>query len=106
MNKKLALPLLLLLAGCATAPAPVKFPVSPKMATACAEGETTFSWKSDMNQTYTIYYTDAPHGARADWKPLRQANNLRGNGNQITVSDKVSPDCVRRYLLLSGNEKP
>jgi hypothetical protein len=93
------------LTGCATAPAPIEFPVSPMMATAFAGGEMTIAWKGESNQTYTVYYTDVPHGTRPDWKPLPQANGLRGEGRQITISDKIKSEDQRRYMLLSGNQK-
>ncbi|MEI8206154.1 MAG: hypothetical protein WCG03_04690 [Kiritimatiellales bacterium] len=97
---------LLILAGCATAPAPIEFPVSPMMATTYAGGEMAITWKAENNQNYTIYYTDALPGTRADWKPLPQATGLRGSGKQITIRDKVSSASQRRYMLLSGNQKP
>ncbi len=95
-----------ILAGCATAPAPLEFPVSPPMATSCAGGETIITWKAASNQTYTIYYTDAPPGKLPDWKPLPQGTNLRGTGAQITVTDRAGVDSSRRYLLLAGDKKP
>jgi len=106
MRKTFILLAALLLAGCATAPAPVEFPVSPMMATTYASGEMTITWKAGNNQTYTIYYTDAPPNTRADWKPLPQANGLRGSGEQITIRDKISSASQRRYILLSGDQKP
>ncbi len=106
MKKRLILLSAILLAGCSTTPKPVEFPVSPRMATAYAGGEMTIAWKADNNQTYTIYYTDAPPGKLADWKPLPQANGLRGSGKQITISDKVSSESERRYMLLTGDQKP
>lgn len=106
MHKILILLTALILAGCATAPVPIEFPVSPMMATTYASGEMTITWKALNNQTYTIYYTDAPSGTRPDWKPLPQANSLRGSGKQITISDKVSSASQRRYMLLSGDQKP
>jgi hypothetical protein len=105
MKKILLLLTALLLAGCATAPAPVEFPVSPRMATAYAGGEMTIAWKAESNQTYTVYYTDAQHGTRPDWKPLPQAKALRGEGKQLTITDKVSTETQRRYMLLSGDQK-
>lgn len=95
----------LMLAGCVTAPAPIQYPVSPMMATAYAGGAMTITWKAESNQTYTIYYTDSLRGMRPDWKPLPQADGLRGNGTQVTVSDQISPDSQRRYMLLSGYQK-
>ena len=106
MRKTFILLAALTLAGCATAPVPVTFPVSPKMATTCAGGETTVTWKALSNQTYTIYYTDAPLGKLADWKPLPQGTNLRGAGKQITITDKPGVNIPRRYLLLTGDQKP
>ena len=106
MHKTLILLTALILAGCATAPAPIEFPVSPMMATTYVSGEMTITWKAANNQTYTIYYTDALPGTRADWKPLPQAIGLLGSGKQITISDKVSSASQRRYMLLSGDQKP
>ena len=106
MRKTLILLTVLLVTGCSSAPVPIEFPVSPMMATTYANGETTITWKAGNNQTYTVYYTDAPSGTRADWKPLPQANGLRGSGKQITISDKVSSASQRRYMLLSGDQKP
>lgn len=105
MQKTVILLAALILAGCVTAPAPIQYPVSPMMATAYAGGEMTITWKAESNQTYTIYYTDAQHGTRPDWKPLPQADGLRGSGTQVTVSDRISPDSQRRYMLLSGDQK-
>lgn len=104
MKKLLILIAALLLAGCATAPAPVEFPVSPMMATAFAGGEMTITWKAESNQTYTVYYTDAARNMPPDWKPLPQADKLQGTGKQISIIDKVSPDSQRRYMLLSGGQ--
>ena len=106
MNKVLLLLTALLLAGCATAPQPFEFPVSPKMATTFCEGETTVTWKAAAGQTYTVYYTDAPFGKLPGWKPLPQGTNLRGTGKQITITDKPGNDSPRRYLLLAGDQKP
>lgn len=106
MKNILLLSALLLSAGCATAPKTVEFPTSPMMATSYADGETAITWKADTNQTYTIYFTDAPYGQLPDWKPLPQANSLRGTGQQITITDKVRDETQRRYMLLSGDQKP
>jgi hypothetical protein len=106
MHKAFILLIMLILAGCATVPAPVEFPVSPNMATSYAGGETIISWEADSNQTYTIYFTDAPAGKLPDWKPLPQVNGLHGTGKQITVTDQVGEDSPRRYLLLTENQKP
>jgi hypothetical protein len=76
------------------------------MATSCAGGETTITWKSASNLTYTIYYTDAPLGKLADWKPLPQGTSLHGTGQQITISDQAGIESSRRYLLLTGDQKP
>jgi hypothetical protein len=106
MHKILILLTALILAGCATAPATFEFPVSPTMATTLSGGETTITWKATDGQTYTVYYTDAPLGKLPGWKPLPQGTNLRGAGKQITITDKTSTDTPRRYLLLTGDQKP
>lgn len=107
MNKILLLPAILLLAGCATAPKTIEFPVSPIMATTSSGSENTITWKAVAGQTYTIYYTDAPVGKLPGWKPLPQGTNLRGTGQQITVTDEVGNDSsLRRYLLLTGDQRP
>lgn len=105
MTKPLMLLGLLLAAGCATSPRAVDYPVSPMMATSYAAGATTITWKAQKDQTYTIYYTDAPPGKLPGWKPLPQATGLRGEGTQISVSDKA-PAESRRYMLLSGSQTP
>lgn len=106
MYKKLTLLAALIITGCTSTPAPVQFPVSPKMATTYTAEETTITWKAAADQTYTVYYTDAPQGKLPDWKPLPQAANLRGTGKQITIRDTTGPDIKRRYLLLTGDQKP
>lgn len=107
MNKVLLLLTALWLTGCATAPKPVEFPVSPMMATTFTGGETTITWKAEAGQTYTVYYSDAPAGKLPGWKPLPQGSNLRGTGQQMTITDKPAGDnSSRRYMLLAGDQKP
>jgi len=106
MNKMLSLLSLLLVTGCATKPAPIKFPVSPMMATAYSDGAMAITWKALKDQTYTIYYADTPKGKLTEWKPLPQANRLPGEGKQITISDQISADSQRRYMLLTGDQTP
>lgn len=105
MLKHLMLLGLLLSAGCSTAPKPIEYPVSPMMATSYSAGATTITWKALKDQTYTIYYTDAPQGKLPGWKPLPQATGLLGEGKQISISDKA-PAGSRRYMLLSGSQTP
>ncbi|MFA7257293.1 MAG: hypothetical protein WC047_06955 [Kiritimatiellales bacterium] len=106
MHKILVLLTGILLSGCATAPSPFEFPVSPTMATTLSGGETTITWKAAAGQTYTVYYTDAPLGKLPGWKPLPQGTNLRGTGEQMTITDKPGNGSTRRYLLLTGDQKP
>lgn len=98
--------LLLILAGCSTAPAPVTFPVSPVLTTASAGGEMIISWKSKPDEIYNIYFSDTEPGKKSEWKLLPQGSNLKGDGTQITIRDTVQKDPARRYLLFSGNQKP
>jgi hypothetical protein len=108
-NRFLLLLLPLLQAGCATenaASRPVDFPVSPMMSTAYAGGVMTISWESEPGETYTVYYTDSPHGVRAHWKPLPKAKQLPGTGGRLTITDKPDTGGQRRYLLMSGDQTP
>lgn len=109
MKKALLLLIPLLLIGCSTGKSgqqPVELPVSPMMSTAYAGGVMTISWESEVGETYTVYYTDAPHGVRAQWKPLPKATQLSGTGGQLTVTDKPKTGGKRRYLLMTGDQKP
>lgn len=106
--KPLSLLLLaLFLTACASRNQPgFTYPISPMMATAYSGGAMTITWKSTPEVLYTVFYTDAPRGKVPDWKPLPQANKLKGTGEQISISDTVAPDSPRRYLLLTGDQKP
>jgi len=106
MNYLKLLLIAFVLAGCATKKQIVEYPVSPNMATAYGSGQMFILWNSQLNQTYTVYYTDAPKGKLPDWKALPQATRLPGTGKQITISDKVASEKQRRYLLMVGDEKP
>ncbi|MFA5688343.1 MAG: hypothetical protein WC959_04245 [Kiritimatiellales bacterium] len=108
MKKLSALPLLILFAaGCASKPPVVNIDtVSPRFSTAYAGGQMSISWNSAPNQIYTIFYTDAPRNQRPDWKPLPQADRIQGTGKQIEVVDKPATGDVRRYLLMTGDQKP
>lgn len=107
MKNILLLLTVLLLAGCATAPKPYEFPVSPLMATTFSGGKTTITWKAKTGQTYTVYYTDAPQGKLPGWKPLPQGTNIHGTGKQTTITDKPADgSSTRRYMLLTGDQKP
>jgi hypothetical protein len=111
LMKKIILLLLLplLFIGCQTESIrkkPVDLPVSPKMSSAYVGGVMTISWKSEPGRVYTIYYTDAPRGARPDWKPLPHAKKLPGNGRTLTVTDESAPNIQRRYLLMTGDQRP
>jgi hypothetical protein len=98
---------MLLLAGCATGRLEtVKPPVSPVMSTSYAGGTMNITWDSEPGERYTIYYTDALRGTRPDWKPLPQATDLKGTGKTVQVTDEADRGTKRRYLLLTGDQKP
>lgn len=94
------------LAGCATVSPQVDYPVSPRMATTWVAGQATISWNSISGEVYTIFYTDVPRGQRPNWRPLPQAERVRGNGRQMVVEDNPPAGIERRYLLLSGDQQP
>lgn len=99
--------LAVLFSGCASTTAGVMdYPVSPRMATTLAGGVATISWNSELAELYTVFYTDAPRGQPPQWRPLSQAQRIRGTGRQIIVEDQPPAGATRRYLLLTGDQRP
>lgn len=122
MKPLLSLLVLLVLAGCASKTETLQYAITPKMMTSYSAGKMFICWKAETNQTYTIYYTDVPQkthpgpsapagtekpaAGESIWKPLPQASALPGTGTQITIEDAVDSKIPRRYLLLTGDQKP
>ena len=107
MQKLLILPLIFLLAACASQPPVVNVnTVSPRFSTAYAGGNMYISWESKPDTLYTVFYTDAPSRQKAVWYSLPQATRLRGNGQQISISDQPVTGEARRYILMTGDQHP
>lgn len=96
----------LLICGCASTPKTITLPDPPSISTSYAGGKTILNWKADAGESYTIFYSDSPHGTRPVWAPLPSATQLQGNGQQITIEDQVNKDSARRYLLMTGDRHP
>ncbi|MGE4490492.1 MAG: hypothetical protein AB7E95_13205 [Kiritimatiellales bacterium] len=102
----LSILVLLTAVGCSTPQKVNMDTVSPPFATAYAGGKMTISWESEVGQIYTVYYTDAPRGTRPNWQPLPTANRLTGNGQTVTLTDTPPAGATRRYLLMTGDQRP
>ena len=68
-------------------------------------GDVTLSWIGVQGMYYTVMVADA-RGARARWKPLPDAVNVRGlvTGEPILVQDRVAPSRQRYYRLLQDSK--
>ncbi|NLG33876.1 MAG: hypothetical protein GX548_00830 [Lentisphaerae bacterium] len=69
-------------------------------------GDVTLSWIGVQGMYYTVMVADA-RGARAQWKPLPDAVNVRAlvTGEPILVKDRV-PASQPRYYRLVQNAMP
>ena len=69
-------------------------------------GDVTLSWIGVRGTYYSVMYTDA-RGAKAQWKLLPDAVNVRGlaTGEPIVVMDRV-PASQPRYYRLVQDAKP
>jgi hypothetical protein len=101
--KKYSIPLYLLLCGmllsaCVSTVVEEKDKI-PRMAIAQGgNGLVSIGWESRPDYVYTVYYQNNP---QEEWKILRGANRISGNGSTLTVHDRVNPHKPpRRYRLL------
>ena len=69
-------------------------------------GDVTLSWIGMQGMYYSVMYADA-RGAKAQWKFLTDAVNVRGlvSGEPIVVKDRVDP-LQPRYYRLAQDSKP
>ena len=69
-------------------------------------GEVTLSWIGMQGMYYSVMYAEA-RGAKAQWKFLPDAVNVRGlvSGEPIVVKDRVEP-LQQRYYRLAQDSKP
>ena len=92
--------------GCKTVHEEVQPLRETTLTVARSGGDVTLSWISVRGTYYSVMYTDA-RGAKAQWKLLPDAVNVRGlaTGEPIVVMDRV-PASQPRYYRLVQDAKP
>ena len=97
---------LVLAAGCKTIHEEVQPVRETTLTVARSGGDVTLSWIGVRDTYYTVSYADA-RGAKAQWKLLPDAINVRGleTGAPIVVKD-VLPAGQPRYYRLLQDRKP
>ncbi len=96
----------LVLAGCKTIHEEVEPIRETTLTVARSGGDVTLSWIGVRGMYYSVTYTDA-RGAKAQWKLLPDAVNVRGlaTGEPIVVQDRL-PAAQPRYYRLLQDAKP
>ncbi len=94
------------LAGCKTIHEEVQPIRETTLTVARAGGEVTLSWIGVRDMYYSVTYTEE-RGAKAQWKLLPDAINVRGlvSGEPIVVKDRL-PATQPRYYRLLQDSKP
>lgn len=97
---------LLGLAGCKTIHEEVQPIRETTLTVARSGGDVTLSWIGARGTYYSVMYTDA-RGAKAQWKLLPDAFNVRGlaTGAPIVVKDRL-PALQPRYYRLVQDVRP
>ena len=92
--------------GCKTVHEEVQPLRETTLTVARSGGDVTLSWIGVRGTYYSVMYTDA-RGAKAQWKLLPDAINVRGlaTGEPIVVMDRV-PASQPRYYRLVQDAKP
>ena len=92
--------------GCKTVHEEVRPLRETTLTVARSGGDVTLSWIGVRGTYYSVMYTDA-RGAKAQWKLLPDAVNVRGlaTGEPIVVMDRV-PASQPRYYRLVQDAKP
>ena len=92
--------------GCKTVHEEVQPLRETTLTVARSGGDVTLSWIGVRGTYYSVMYTDA-RGAKAQWKLLPDAVNVRGlaTGEPIVVMDRV-PASQPRYYRLVQDAKP
>ena len=107
MRRLAALALALVaVAGCRTVREEVQPLRETTLTVARSGGDVTLSWIGVRGTYYSVMYTDA-RGAKAQWKLLPDAINVRGHatGEPIVVMDRL-PERQPRYYRLVQDSKP
>ena len=102
----LACAALLGLSGCKTIREEVQPIRETTLTVARAGGDVTLSWIGTRGMYYSVTYTEE-RGAKAQWKLLADAINVRGleTGAPIVVKDRL-PATQPRYYRLQQDSKP
>lgn len=93
-------------AGCVTeeiAPEDVAVAAS-RLVVARSGSVVHLSWQSQSDLTYTLLFSDR-RDARARWRPLPEASNLRGTGGPMNFTDQVPANQARYYRLQMGHAR-
>ena len=92
--------------GCKTVHEEVQPLRETTLTVARSGGDVTLSWIGVRGTYYSVTYTEA-RGAKAQWKLLPDAINVRGlaTGEPIVVMDRL-PDLQPRYYRLLQDDKP
>jgi len=97
--------LLLALAGCVRVPTDEeKSKIVTQLITATANGQTFLRWETRRDLQYTVLMAD--RFTAAQWKPLENAQNLRGTGEPIELRVSENPNRPRSYKLLAVPVQP
>ena len=93
------------LAGCKTIREELQPIRETTLTVARSGGEVTLSWIGTRGMYYSVMYTDA-RGAKAQWKLLADAFNVRGlaTGEPIVVMDRLPASQPRYYRLLQDSK--
>ena len=93
-------------AGCKTIHEEVQPLRETTLTVARSGGDVTLSWIGVRGTYYSVMYTDA-RGAKAQWKLLPDAINVRGlaTGEPIVVMDRL-PERQPRYYRLVQDVRP
>jgi hypothetical protein len=94
------------LSGCKTIHEELQPVRETTLTVARSGGEVTLSWIGVYGMYYSVMYTDA-RGAKAQWKLLPDAVNVRGlaTGEPIVVKDRLE-STQPRYYRLAQDRKP
>ncbi len=92
------------LGGCKTVREELQPVRETTLTVARSGGDVTLSWMGVQGMYYTVMTADA-RGARAQWKPLPDAVNIRAlvSGEPIIVKDRVHPAQPRYYRLVQNS---
>ena len=93
------------LSGCKTIHEELKPIRETTLTVARSAGDVTLSWIGVGGMYYSVMYTDS-RGAKAHWKFLADAFNIRGlaTGEPIVVKDRVEPAQPRYYRLVQDSK--